>query len=121
LNDRLADFSDAMDSLEIAFKAVATVTGNDGSPLVETDGVEPSFCSKRRQLLGRIGDELSFWDRTFRRRHGVPAGVSVADEFVGEECDLAELDDANELASELSDDEDGDAAAGLVKVEGGAQ
>jgi hypothetical protein len=73
LNDRLADFSDTVDKLEAAFKAVHAVAGIDGNPLVDTEGVEPKFCAAHRQLLIRVGDELSFWDRTYRRRHGVAA------------------------------------------------
>ena len=65
----MAELSDAMDSLEEAFKAVVAVTGIDGGPLVVVAGMDPSL-PKRRQLLGLIGDELHIWSRTFRRRHG---------------------------------------------------
>jgi hypothetical protein len=84
LNDRVADLSDAMDKLEEAFKAVATVVGNDGNPLVDVDGVDAQFCTTRRQLLSRIGDELNFWGRIWRRHHGAAAAV-VADEDTDEE------------------------------------
>jgi hypothetical protein len=84
LKDRIADLSDAMDKLDGAFKAVAAVVGNDGNPLVEVDGVEAQFCTTRRQLLSRIGDELNFWGRIWRRRHGTPA-APVAREDTDEE------------------------------------
>jgi len=88
LKDRLSDLSDAMDRLDEAFKAVSAVTGNDGNPLVEVDGVDHEFCSTRRQLLSRVGDELNFWGRTFRRRHGtvtmpVPADYNDEDNATG--------------------------------------
>ncbi len=80
LKDRLADLSDAMDRLKEAFTAVASVTGSGGSTLVEVDGVDHQFCTTRRELLNRIGDELNFWGRTFRRRHGTPAAPIAGEE-----------------------------------------
>jgi hypothetical protein len=71
LKDRVADLSDAMDKLEEAFKAVVAVTGLDGGPLVSELGVDPQFANDRRKLLSLVGDELHFWSRTFRTRHGV--------------------------------------------------
>ena len=44
LKDRVFDLSEAMGELEKAFNAVVAVTGHDGSPLVEVDGVDPHFC-----------------------------------------------------------------------------
>jgi hypothetical protein len=69
LKDRIVDLSQAMDSLEEAFKAVVGVTGLDGGPLVAELGVDPEFATERRKLLTLIGDELHIW--TFRQRHGV--------------------------------------------------
>ena len=68
LKDRVADLGEALDRLEAAFKAVYTVTGNDGDPLVEVDDVDAQFCTTSRQVLAKIGDELNFWGRTWRRR-----------------------------------------------------
>ena len=85
LKDRVADLSDAMDKLEEAFKAVAAVVGNDGNPLVDVDGVDAQFCTTRRQLLTRIGDELSFWGRTWRRRHGAPVAPIASEDAEDED------------------------------------
>lgn len=122
LNDRLADFSDAMANLELAFKGVATVLGNDGNPLVEADGVDPSFCTTHRQLLIRIGDELNFWDRTYRRRHGVPAPIGAMPNDDSE--DDSEFEDSDEDADSVSntdvDDQDEHLAGATAELEGGA-
>src|SRR5262249_43501780 len=64
LKDRVSEMGEALDKLDAAFKALYTVIGNDGGPLVEVDGVEASFCTNSRQLLAKIGDELNFWGRT---------------------------------------------------------
>jgi hypothetical protein len=116
LKDRLADLSDAMDRLDEAFKAVAAVAGNDGTPLVEVDGVEPQFCTTRRQLLSRIGDELIFWDRTFRRRHGTPA-LPVAGEDGDDDDDGAPY---FEDEAEDDDDQEVSAASAAAHPKGGA-
>jgi hypothetical protein len=79
------------------FKAVAAVVGNDavvgnvvvgndGNPLVDVDGVDAPFCLTRRRLLTRIGDELNFWGRAWRRRHGGTA-VPITTEDTSDEDD----------------------------------
>jgi hypothetical protein len=104
LKDRVADLSDAMDKLEAAFKAVAAVTGNDGNPLVDVDGVDAQFCATRRQLLGRIGDELHFWGRTWRQRHGKPpVPVTSSEDGEEEDADDYEEDDDYESSEEVED------------------
>jgi len=60
MKDKLADLSGALDMLDDAFKAVTAVTANDGSPLVEVNGVDAQVCTNRRQQHSRIGDELCF-------------------------------------------------------------
>lgn len=106
LTDRVADLSDAMDKLEIAFKAVAAVIGNDGNPLVDVDGVDSQFCTNRRQLLSRIGDELHFWGRTWRQRHGTPPAPITASEDGQEEDadDYEDEEDDFETSDEVEDD-----------------
>ena len=69
LKNRLADFSEALERVEEAFTAIGALVGNDEIPLVEVDGVDSRRCEEWRKTLSRIGDELSFWGRTFRRRH----------------------------------------------------
>jgi hypothetical protein len=100
LKDRIADLSDAMDALEEAFKAVVAVIGADGGPLVNESGADPQFCSKRRQVLSTIGDELHIWGRTFRQRHGVVAAPLLGDE----------ADDEADNEGGYGDADDGDGA-----------
>jgi Zn ribbon nucleic-acid-binding protein len=107
LKDKVADLSEALDKLEESFKAVAAVVGNDGNPLVEVDGVDAQFCATRRQLLTRIGDELNFWGRTWRRRHGAPAlpavGEDDADENSGQEESEEEVEEGYDASYEAWD------------------
>ncbi|MDC0676835.1 hypothetical protein [Sorangium atrum] len=108
LKTRLADLSDAMDRLEDAFKAVGEVKGNDGHPLVDVDGVDIQFCSVRRQLLSRIGDELNIWGRLYRRRHGTATVTASADDTDdrdngGDDFD-AEVDDVYNSSYESWDE-----------------
>jgi hypothetical protein len=81
LKNRLADFSDALERLGETFTAIGAVVGNDGTPLVDVDGADSRQCEEWRKTLSRIGDDLNFWGRTFRRRHKTtPAPLSADDE-----------------------------------------
>jgi hypothetical protein len=95
LQTALASLSDAMESMQAAFNDVRAVHGNDGMALVDADGVDGRVCREWRQRLAEVSDELSFWGRTYRRRHGapvVPSGGADDDEGDGEER-VAEVDD----------------------------
>jgi hypothetical protein len=105
LKDRIADLSDAMDNLDAVFKAVYTVLGNDGNALVDVDGVDAQFCTTRRQLLGKIGDELNFWGRTWRTRHGTPpVAVASGEDSEEEDADDYDDDDDYESSQEVEDE-----------------
>jgi hypothetical protein len=95
-----------MDRMEEAFGRVGEVLGNDSNPLVESAGVDPAFCETRRESLRKIEDELGFWERIYRKRHGVvPTTVQQddADEDDGyedEESDESiEVDDRDEVTN----------------------
>jgi len=103
LKDRVADLSDALDKLDEVFKSVATVIGNDGGPLVEVDGVDAQFCTARRQVLTRISDELSFWARTWRRRHGAPVTPAIVDE-ADADADEEEVEDDYDDQENVTED-----------------
>ena len=91
------------------------MTGNDGSPLVEVDGVDAQVCTTRRQLLSRIGDELNFWSRTWRRRHGTPAapvaGEDTDDENTGTDAYEEEVEEDYENWEDVKEEADDDVTA----------
>jgi hypothetical protein len=102
LKERLSEFGDALDRLEEAFNTVAGVAGIDGNSLVEVEGVDPQFCTIRRQLLSKISDELNVWGRTWRRRHGAPATPVVADDSDEHNDDADATEDEIEAAYDAS-------------------
>jgi hypothetical protein len=106
LKDRVADLGEALDRVEAAFKAVYTVTGNDGDPLVEVDGVDTQFCTSSRQVLAKIGDELNFWGRIWRRRHGTPVVPTVIDGDEDDANDEAQEDDYDDAMDDVCENEE---------------
>jgi hypothetical protein len=106
LRDKLADLSDALDSLEETFKAVLGVTGTDGGPLVNELGADPQFCTRPRQLLSTISDEMHFWSRTFRQRLGVVTTPSLGEnaEDIDEEAGYDDDDDTEVADVGVADD-----------------
>jgi hypothetical protein len=103
LKDRVVDLGEALDKLEQAFLAVYTVMGNDGSPLVDVDGVDAQVCTTSRQVLAKIGDELNFWGRTWRRRHGTPVVPTVVDDGDAD-TDDEEVEDDYESSDEVENE-----------------
>jgi hypothetical protein len=66
-NNRISELAHAMDQLDVAFRAVAAVTGDDGRPLVEASGIDKKLCGMWREQIGRIDEELVVWGRAFQR------------------------------------------------------
>jgi hypothetical protein len=109
LRDRVVDFTNAMSQLETAFRATCAVTGGDGSPLVDIDGVDSEECVLWSQLLSDILGELRVWEKTYRRKHGVtsprvinPAPDAHDDEYDGyrsDEDDTSDFEDEREDAT----------------------
>jgi hypothetical protein len=100
--------SDSIDLMHASFTGVRAVLGNDGMSLVEGDGVDNRVCVEWRRRLSEITDELNFWGRTYRRRHGAPAVPSAIsdDEEVGEEDDaFVGADDAYDASYDEWEDE----------------
>lgn len=78
--NRLNDFSVAVDRLRESFEAIGAVIGNDGRPVVETEGADLASCAAWRGTLRKIDEELIVWSRTFQRVHGTgQASVSGVD------------------------------------------
>jgi hypothetical protein len=100
VQDRLANFSEAIKELARAHKAVADVLGADGQSVVEADGVDPNHCADWRSVLGRINDDLSDWGRQFRRRYGTKAPPTLRD------GDVDDILDATAEPNDTSEDDD---------------
>ena len=57
-------------------------------------GVDPAFCATRRESLRKIGDDLGFWERIYRKRHGsAPVPVTADDEAEDDIYEDDELED----------------------------
>lgn len=69
-DDALAEVEAAIAGVQQAFDTAAKVEGDDGRPLSESKGANPSMCDPWRKSLSDIGDELSFWSRTYRKVFG---------------------------------------------------
>jgi hypothetical protein len=54
----------ALQTLDGAFTALTKAVGDDGRPLVDTQGVEPRLASPWRDQLRGIDEELVVWART---------------------------------------------------------
>lgn len=91
----------AFQGLDEAFEALAAVKGDDDQPLVDSQGVEIRLTEGWRELLGRVGDEVVVWARTYRKAYGRaerPAPVHEVDEDEDRDAyeDSGEFDDHEE-------------------------
>lgn len=91
--NRLSEFSMAMDKLQEVFVAISVVIGDDGRPVVETQGADSTSCGVWRDALRKIDDELVVWGRTFNRVHGVQQQVAASDANDHDEGDSPEDED----------------------------
>jgi hypothetical protein len=106
LEAALSDVGGVMQDLENAVAAVKAVTGIDGSPLVDSDGVNSNHCAAWRRTLREVEEDLVIWGQQFRRR----AGATRA----SEETDAGTLPEATDANEELV--EAWDAAAEADRV-----
>lgn len=91
----------ALASVDRAFAQLGEVRGDDDQPLVDARGVEPRLVEPWRTQLKRIDEEMIFWERTFRKKHG--GKINLPHERV--EPDYAE-DSADPYAEANSEAED---------------
>lgn len=77
-DNRVSAFSTAMEEAKRAFAELSSVRGDDGRPLVESQGVDHRACAVWRELLAEMDEELVVWSRTFRRAYGT-GNVSPSD------------------------------------------
>jgi hypothetical protein len=90
-NNRVSELAHAMEQLETAFAAVATVTGDDGRPIVDTSGVDRKLCNIWREQLGHIDEELVVWGRAFQRYYAA-SSPAASSHFQVEEDDTRGAD-----------------------------
>ncbi len=89
-NRALVAFGGALQTLEHAFEGLTKVVGDDGQPLIETQGVEPRLAGPWRELIGRIDEEMVVWARAFRKAHGSKVSPSVERQVDDEEDEDAD-------------------------------
>lgn len=100
---RLNEFSDQIDRLAQTFAAIGEVLGDDGRPIVETQGADPRACGTWREVLNKIDDELNIWGRLYRRKFGTTPEPTVRNL---DDLEAAEVDDAESEDAEWADDLD---------------
>jgi hypothetical protein len=98
LEAALSDLGGVMQDLEHAVAAVKVVTGIDGSPLVDNDGVNSNHCAAWRRTLREVEEDLVIWGQQFRRRAGTARAIEETDRDA-----LPEATDANEELVEAWD------------------
>ncbi len=67
----------ALEEVDHAFSSLIAVDGDDGQPLVESQGVEPRLTDSWRESLSRLDEEMVVWARTFRKAYGTKAAAPV--------------------------------------------
>lgn len=98
--NRISDFSRAMDVVEKAFLAIGEVNGDDGRPLVETRGVDHRSAEVWRTLIRTMDDDLLVWSRAFKRAFGSGAKAPAPGPAEGELDDLLEIESQWDRAAE---------------------
>ena len=91
-----------MSAVQEAFQALGGVAGDDGSPLVDSKGVDQRACAAWRDIMAAVQEEIVVWSRTHKRVHGTPAAMRpdrVPAPEVDDDVDLtAAWDRADEAA-----------------------
>ena len=103
--NRLGEFSQAIEQLKQAFAAVSEVLGDDGRPLADSIGVDRRDCEAWREDLSKIDEELVVWRTNFKRAYGAASEPSSRrssqdEDGTGEEMDV--YADANSDESEVN-------------------
>jgi hypothetical protein len=92
----------ALLEVEQAFDGLTAVEGDDGQPLVESQGVESRLTDSWRELLSRLDEEMVVWARTFRKAYGTKLAVPVNGDAEDEEPE--DLDPYADADEELADE-----------------
>jgi hypothetical protein len=95
LEAALSDLGTAIDDLATAVAAVKSVTGIDGSSLVDANGVNSNHCAVWRRTLSEVDEDLVYWGRQFLQRRGAPPAVDDSRSDPTEADELVEAWDAD--------------------------
>lgn len=91
----------ALLEVDQTFSALASVTGDDGQPVVDSQGIEPRLTDSWRKLLSRLDEEMVVWARTFRKAYGTKA--SIATNGYDDDEDQEEIDPYAEFEEDLTE------------------
>jgi len=75
----------ALLEVDHAFAGLTAVEGDDGQPLVDSQGVEPRLTDSWRELVGRLDEEMVVWARTFRKAYGTKRALPITGEIDDDE------------------------------------
>lgn len=92
----------ALLEVEQAFDGLSAVEGDDGQPLVESQGVEPRLTDSWRELLSKLDEEMVVWARTFRKAYGTKLAVPANGDADDEEAE--DIDPYADADEELADE-----------------
>jgi hypothetical protein len=92
----------ALLEVDQTFGALTQVAGDDGQPVVDSQGVEPRLTDSWRDLLSRLDEEMVVWARTFRKAHGTKLPVPTNGH--DDDDDQEELDPYAEVEEDLVDE-----------------
>jgi hypothetical protein len=102
-HNKVGVFGAAMEEARRAFDDLASVVGDDGCPIVDSQGVDHRSCASWRELLRAMDEELVVWGRKFRRTYGTGEPSSPA--RTGDSSHEAEFDDPDWDEGEGEDDQ----------------
>ena len=92
----------ALHGVDEAFGGLTAVVGDDGSPVADSQGVEPRLTDSWRELLGKLDEEMVVWARTFRKANGAKSNSSANGH--ADEDDREEVDPYTDAEGELTSD-----------------
>jgi hypothetical protein len=92
----------ALLEVDEAFDGLTAVEGDDGQPLVESQGVEPRLTDSWRELLSKLDEEMVVWARTFRKAYGTKPAVPA--NGYADEDELEEVDPYADADEEMADE-----------------
>jgi hypothetical protein len=105
LEAALSELSAVVRSLEQAVAAVRAVKGVDGSPLVDSQGVDGAHCTAWRGTLSDIEENLVIWGQQYRKHKGGGRLADDVDKPADDEIESADaLVDAWDADAEIDEE-----------------